>query len=121
MRQRAVKPAIYSAGQFPNCNDFSASTMSAFTVAVRRWGRAQVVAPRGGSEMRKIIIGAMTSLDGVMQGPGGPHEDPIGGFRYGGWVAPFDAVAGEAVGEMFAQPRRLEGVRLRCDGEQVLP
>jgi hypothetical protein len=95
--------------------------MSAFTVAVRRWGRAQVVAPRG-AEMRKIIIGATTSLDGVMQGPGGPHEDPIGGFRYGGWVAPyFDAVAGEALGEMFAQPRRLEGVRLRCDGEQVLP
>ena len=86
-----MKPAIYSAGQFPNCNDFSASTMSAFTVAVRRWGRAQVVAPRG-AEMRKIIIGATTSLDGVMQGPGGPHEDPIGGFRYGGWVAPFDAV-----------------------------
>ena len=55
--------------------------------------------------MRKIMIGAMTSLDGVMQGPGGPHEDPIGDFRYGGWVAPyFDAVLGEAVGEMFSQP-----------------
>jgi dihydrofolate reductase len=55
--------------------------------------------------MRKIKIGAMTSLDGVMQAPGGPCEDPVGGFRYGGWVAPyFDAVLGEAVGEMFAQP-----------------
>ena len=55
--------------------------------------------------MRKIMVGAMTSLDGVMQAPGGPQEDPTGDFRYGGWVAPyFDAVLGEAVGEMFAQP-----------------
>ncbi|NUT00875.1 MAG: dihydrofolate reductase [Sphingomonas sp.] len=29
------------------------------------------------------------SLDGVMQAPGGPEEDPTGGFRYGGWTAPF--------------------------------
>jgi dihydrofolate reductase len=55
--------------------------------------------------MRKIVVGAMTSLDGVMQGPGGPHEDPIGSFQYGGWVAPyFDPAVGEAVHEMFAQP-----------------
>jgi dihydrofolate reductase len=55
--------------------------------------------------MRKIVVGAMVSLDGVMQGPGGPHEDPVGGFRYGGWVAPyFDAELGAAVGGMFAQP-----------------
>jgi dihydrofolate reductase len=55
--------------------------------------------------MRKIVVGAMTSLDGVMQAPGGPQEDPVGGFRYGGWVAPyFDPMLGEAVGEMFARP-----------------
>ena len=55
--------------------------------------------------MRKIVVGAMASLDGVMQAPGGPHEDPIGGFRFGGWVAPyFDPVLGEAVGTMFSQP-----------------
>ena len=55
--------------------------------------------------MKKIIVGAMVSLDGVMQAPGGPHEDPIGGFTYGGWVAPyFDESLGEAVGDMFAKP-----------------
>ncbi|SEH95440.1 Dihydrofolate reductase [Rhizobium tibeticum] len=55
--------------------------------------------------MRKIITGAFASLDGVMQAPGGPHEDPIGGFKYGGWAAPyFDEAMGEAVSEMFANP-----------------
>jgi dihydrofolate reductase len=56
-------------------------------------------------EMRKIIVGAFTSLDGVMQAPGGPEEDPIGGFRFGGWVAPlFDEKLGGAIDEMFARP-----------------
>ena len=55
--------------------------------------------------MRKIIVGAFISLDGVMQAPGGPEEDPIGGFKFGGWVAPlFDEKMGAAVGEMFANP-----------------
>ena len=40
--------------------------------------------------MRKIIVIAMITLDGVMQAPGGPKEDPSDGFRYGGWVAPYD-------------------------------
>lgn len=52
--------------------------------------------------MRKLIVGAFVSLDGVMQAPGGPGEDPTGGFGYGGWVAPLvDEVFGEAVDEMF--------------------
>jgi dihydrofolate reductase len=39
--------------------------------------------------MRKIIVLSMISIDGVMQAPGAPQEDPSGGFKYGGWVAPF--------------------------------
>lgn len=48
--------------------------------------------------MRKIIVLSMISLDGVMQGPGGPKEDRSGGFKFGGWVAPyFDEVFGKAL------------------------
>jgi dihydrofolate reductase len=55
--------------------------------------------------MRKVITGAFVSLDGIMQGPGGPQEDPSGGFAHGGWVPPFaDETFGRAVGELFAQP-----------------
>lgn len=39
--------------------------------------------------MRKIIILEFMSLDGVIQAPGGPDEDTSGGFKYGGWTAPF--------------------------------
>lgn len=55
--------------------------------------------------MRKVITGAFVSLDGVMQAPGGPEEDPSGGFRFGGWVAPiFDDVFGKAVDALFTPP-----------------
>jgi dihydrofolate reductase len=39
--------------------------------------------------MRKIIVISMITLDGVMQAPGGPGEDTSGGFKYGGWTAPY--------------------------------
>lgn len=39
--------------------------------------------------MRKIVVLSMITLDGVIQGPGGPREDKSAGFKYGGWVAPF--------------------------------
>lgn len=58
--------------------------------------------------MRKIIVGAFVSLDGVMQAPGGPDEDPTGGFEHGGWVAGyFDDVLGGAIGELFSRPYEL--------------
>ena len=48
--------------------------------------------------MRKIIVLSFITLDGVIQAPGGPQEDPSGGFKYGGWVAPyFDEAGGEAM------------------------
>ena len=39
--------------------------------------------------MRKLTGAVFVSLDGVMQAPGGPEEDPTSGFRFGGWTAPF--------------------------------
>jgi len=36
--------------------------------------------------MRKLIVSTFTSLDGIMQAPGGPEEDPTGGFTLGGWT-----------------------------------
>lgn len=46
--------------------------------------------------MRKIHAAAFVSLDGVIQGPGGPEEDTTGGFASGGWVF---GLSDEAVGE----------------------
>jgi dihydrofolate reductase len=58
--------------------------------------------------MRKVITGAFVSLDGVMQAPGGPKEDPTRDFRLGGWVVPYmDEVFGQAINEMFGQPFEL--------------
>ncbi len=46
--------------------------------------------------MRKIIVLSFLTLDGVMQAPGGPEEDTTGGFKYGGWTAPYnDEVSGK--------------------------
>ena len=48
--------------------------------------------------MRKIIVLSMITLDGVMQAPGGPEEDTSGGFKYGGWTAPYsDEVCGKVL------------------------
>src|SRR5438270_13751806 len=52
--------------------------------------------------MRKIIVGAMVSMDGVMQSPGGPSEDPTNGFKFGGWQMPyFDKEFGEELDRLF--------------------
>ena len=50
--------------------------------------------------MRRIIIGAMVSLDGVMQAPGGPEEDEHGRFDRGGW-AHFDDDASAVMGQIY--------------------
>jgi dihydrofolate reductase len=58
--------------------------------------------------MRKILVATFTSLDGVMQAPGGPQEDPTGGFTLGGWTAPyFDEALGASLGEIFGRPFEL--------------
>ncbi|MGP1395896.1 MAG: dihydrofolate reductase family protein [Inquilinaceae bacterium] len=55
--------------------------------------------------MRTIIGGVFQSLDGVMQAPGGPGEDPTGGFDQGGWSTSFwDDKMGAAMGALFDGP-----------------
>jgi dihydrofolate reductase len=53
--------------------------------------------------MRKIIAITQVTLDGVMQAPGGPGEDPSNGFAHGGWAMPFvDDAAGQVIDEIIA-------------------
>lgn len=54
--------------------------------------------------MRKIHAAAFVSLDGVIQGPGGPLEDTTGGFTSGGWVfGLWDAAVGEEIDRVFGR------------------
>src|SRR5262245_15159982 len=54
--------------------------------------------------MRKIIVGAFVSMDGVMQAPGGPTEDPTKGFKFGGWEMPFfDQESREELDRLFEE------------------
>ena len=67
--------------------------------------------------MRKLVVNTFMSLDGVMQAPGGPEEDPTGGFTHGGWAAnyfddemmeqmaesgPYELLLGRGTYEIFA-------------------
>ena len=67
--------------------------------------------------MRTLAVNSFVSLDGVMQAPGGPHEDPTGGFTKGGWAVnyfdeemmdrisgaePYELLLGRGTYEIFA-------------------
>jgi len=53
--------------------------------------------------MRKVIAITQVTLDGIMQAPGGPEEDPRGRFTHGGWAMPFaDEAAGAVLGEIMS-------------------
>lgn len=55
--------------------------------------------------MRRIVGGVFQSLDGVIQAPGGPTEDPTGGFAHGGWMFPVaDEQVGAVIGDFFKGP-----------------
>jgi len=55
--------------------------------------------------MRKVVVLEHMTLDGVIQAPGGPDEDPSGGFAYGGWIAPYsDEILGTALRKQMNRP-----------------
>ena len=58
--------------------------------------------------MRKLSVGAFMTLDGVVQAPGGPDEDPSGGFKHGGWsVGYWDQMMGNTMSAIMGLPFEL--------------
>jgi dihydrofolate reductase len=72
--------------------------------------------------MRKIIVTEFVSLDGVIQAPGGPQEDPSGGFAYGGWIPPYaDAVSGKLMQQQMQSTDLLLGRKTFQNFESYWP
>jgi dihydrofolate reductase len=95
--------------------------------------------------MRKLIVNTFISLDGVMQAPGGPDEDPSAGFALGGWAVtyfdeemmermaaadPYELLLGRGTYEIFAAhwphadgpiADRLNSTRKRFFGDATIP
>lgn len=57
--------------------------------------------------MRKIIVLSFITLDGVMQGPGGPEEDTSNGFNLGGWTAPYSDESSGPIMQKILEPADL--------------
>ena len=55
--------------------------------------------------MRKLSVVEFVTLDGVMQGLGGPDEDREGGFEHGGWSGPYGDEVAQQAGDDSARPR----------------
>lgn len=53
--------------------------------------------------MRRIVAQEFITLDGVMQAPGGPEEDPTNDFPYGGWTAPYFSAADEDASDFMSK------------------
>ena len=69
------------------------------------------------SAVREIVVNTFVSLDGVMQAPGGPQEDPRDGFDYGGWIIDLGPGAGRIVFE--GTPVGLVTARSTLTGEHL--
>jgi dihydrofolate reductase len=55
--------------------------------------------------MRRLVLNTFLTLDGVMQAPGGPEEDPTGGFTHGGWSTSYwDDVMFQRMGDAMSKP-----------------